>query len=55
MENRYGLIYEDAMNLIEKHETRDPELILKDRNVHLLPFTGETHALGMYVIIKRRY
>ena len=53
MENRYGLIYEDAMNLIEKHETRDPELILKDRNVHLLPFTGETHALGMYVIIKR--
>ena len=53
MENRYGLIYEDAMNLIKKHETRDPELILKDRNVHLLPFAGETHALGMYVIIKR--
>ena len=53
MKNRYGLIYEDAMKLIKKHETRDPELILKNRNVNLLPFVGETHALGMYVIIKR--
>ena len=53
MKNRYGLIYEDAMKLIKKHETRDPELILKNRNVKLLPFTGQTHALGMYVVIKR--
>ena len=53
MKNRYGLIYEDAMKLIKNHKTRDPELILKNRNVNLLPFTGETHALGMYVVIKR--
>ena len=53
MKDRYGSIYKDAINLIEKYNTRDPELILKERNVDLLPFTGETHALGMYVVIKR--
>jgi Zn-dependent peptidase ImmA (M78 family) len=53
MVDRYESIYKDAIKLIEKHNTRDPELILKERNVHLLPFTGETHALGMYVVIKR--
>ena len=36
MKNRYGLIYEDAMKLIKNHKTRDPELILKNRNVNLL-------------------
>lgn len=53
MVDKHGIIYGDAKNLIKKHGTNDPNIILRERGVHLLPFTDKTKALGMYVVIKR--
>lgn len=47
----YDQIYEDALDLIKIHGTRDPRSILEERGVHLIPFKEDTKLLGMYKII----
>lgn len=47
----YDQIYEDALDLIKTHATRDPKEILEERGVHLIPFKDNTKLLGMYKII----
>lgn len=46
-----GRIYEDVKNLIEEEKTNDPEIILEQRDVVLLPALKNTKVLGMYKII----
>ena len=48
----YDQIYEDALDLIKKHDSRNPKEILKERGVHLIAFKSDTKLLGMYKIIK---
>lgn len=47
----YDQIYEDVLDLIKIHGTRDPKEILEERGVHLIPFKEDTKLLGMYKII----
>jgi Zn-dependent peptidase ImmA (M78 family) len=51
MANLYDHIYFDAQDLIRRYESRDPQLILKERDVKLIPFKTNTELLGMYKII----
>lgn len=53
MKSKKSAIHTDVKNLIEKHQTRDPRLILKERNVKLIPFEKNTKLLGMYKVILR--
>ena len=46
-------IYDDVQNLINLHGTRDPQIILQERNVVLVPFKEKTKLLGMYKVILR--
>ena len=48
----YDQIYEDVLDLIKKHDSRNPKEILKERGVHLIAFKSDTKLLGMYKIIK---
>lgn len=48
----YDLILNLAEDLIEKHQTNDPKIILKERGVFLIPFRRPTKLLGMYTKIK---
>ena len=47
----YDQIYEDVLDLIKTHGSRDPREILEERGVHLIPFKEDTKLLGMYKII----
>ena len=47
----YDQIYEDVLDLIKTHKTRDPRQILEERGVHIIPFKENTKLLGMYKII----
>lgn len=47
----YDQIYEDVLDLIKTHKTRDPRQILDERGVHIIPFKENTKLLGMYKII----
>lgn len=49
----YDQIFKDSKKIIKKYKTRNPEEILKQRNVILLPFSSDTKLLGMFKIIKR--
>lgn len=49
----YNIIYEDTKDLIKRHNSSDPKIILKERGVYLIPFSSKTKLLGMYKIIKR--
>lgn len=53
MNHKISTIYEDVQDLIELHGTRDPKVILEERDVTLIPFKEETRLLGMYKIILR--
>lgn len=53
MADFYEMVYKDANKLIDKYGTNNPQDILIERGVTLLPFKAKTHALGMYIIIKR--
>ena len=53
MKNFYEIAYKDANRLIDKYGTNNPQDILTQRKVTLLPFKDKTHALGMYIIIKK--
>lgn len=53
MNQQKTLIYKDVKKLIAHHGTRDPRVILQDRNVKLIPFKENTKLLGMYKIILR--
>lgn len=48
----YNNIYNETLDLINNHKTRDPRQILEERNVHLIAFKKNTKLLGMYKIIK---
>lgn len=48
----YNNIYNETLDLINLHKTRDPRQILEERNVHLIAFKKNTKLLGMYKIIK---
>jgi hypothetical protein len=52
MKSFHGITYKDANKLIKKYGTNDPQSLLIERKVTLLPFKEKTQALGMYVIIK---
>lgn len=47
----YDQIYEDVLDLIKTHGSRDPREILEERGVHLIPFKEDTKLLGMYKIL----
>lgn len=49
----YKQIYHDVEALVRHHGTRDPERILKERNVKLIDFPASTKLLGMYRMIAR--
>lgn len=53
MSNQISTIYDDVQNLISLHGTRDPQIILQERNVMLIPFKEKTKLLGMYKVILR--
>ena len=49
--NRYQFIEDQANNLVDKYNTRNPYTILKNLGVEILPFKGKTKLLGMYTRI----
>lgn len=53
MNPQTSTIYDDVQKLIDLHGTRDPQTILQERNVTLIPFKEKTKLLGMYTIILR--
>ncbi|WP_296112451.1 ImmA/IrrE family metallo-endopeptidase [uncultured Anaerococcus sp.] len=56
MSYSYDKIYEDVLDLINTHQSRDPRDILENRGIHLIPFNKDTKLLGMYkVILESRF
>ena len=41
----YNNIYNETLDLINHHKTRDPRQILEERNVHLIAFKKNTKLL----------
>ena len=53
---RNGTIYKKVAALIKKHQSRNPEILIKKLNIKLQYISSTSALLGMYrVILKNRY
>ena len=53
---RNGTIYQKVAALIKKHQSRNPEILIKKLNIRLQYISSTSALLGMYrVILKNRY